>query len=138
MFGTNQVIQITRDAVFIGNGWLDANADHLLFNLTAGLVIAILTGLVVFGGIRSIGTVAAKTVPAMTALYLIITLIALAANISALPDVLALIVTDAFSGDALLGGSLLTVIQWGVQRGAFSNEAGIGTESLAHLSLIHI
>ena len=132
MFGTNQVIQITRDAVFIGNGWLDANADHLLFNLTAGLVIAILTGLVVFGGIRSIGNVAAKTVPAMTALYLIITLVALVANISALPDVLALIVTDAFSGDALLGGSLLTVIQWGVQRGAFSNEAGIGTESLAH------
>ena len=132
MFGTNQVIQITRDAVFIGNGWLDADSDHLFFNLTAGLTIAFLTGLVVFGGIRSIGYVAAKTVPAMTILYILITLIALLTNISALPGVFALIVTDAFSGDALLGGSLLSVIQWGVQRGAFSNEAGIGTESLAH------
>ena len=132
MFGTNQVIQITRDAVFIGNGWLDPNSDHLIFNLTAGLIIAFLTGLIVLGGIRGIGNVAAKTVPAMTVLYMVITLFALMTNIPAIPGVFALIITDAFTGNALLGGSLLTVIQWGVQRGAFSNEAGIGTESLAH------
>lgn len=132
MFGTNQVIQITRDAIFIGNGWLRADADHLIFNLTAGLIIAFLTGLIVIGGIRNIGKVAAKTVPAMTVLYIVITMIALTTNISAIPGVFALIITDAFTGDALLGGSLLSVILWGVQRGAFSNEAGIGTESLAH------
>ncbi len=132
MFGTNQVIQITRDAVFIGNGWLDPNANHLFFNLTAGLIIAFLTGLIVLGGIRGIGNVAAKTVPTMTVLYIAITLLALMTNISEIPGVFALIITDAFTGDALLGGSLLSVIQWGIQRGAFSNEAGIGTESLAH------
>ena len=132
MFGTNQVIQITRDAVFIGNGWQDPNANHLFFNLTAGLIIAFLTGLIVLGGIRGIGNVAAKTVPTMTVLYIAITLLALMTNISEIPGVFALIITDAFTGDALLGGSLLSVIQWGIQRGAFSNEAGIGTESLAH------
>ena len=68
----------------------------------------------------------------MTVLYIAITLLALMTNISEIPGVFALIITDAFTGDALLGGSLLSVIQWGIQRGAFSNEAGIGTESLAH------
>ena len=132
MFGTNQVIQITRDTIFIGNGWLDPGANHLTFNLAAGLIIAFLTGLIVLGGIQGIGRMAAKTVPAMTALYILITLFALVTNIAAVPGVFALIITDAFTGDALLGGSLLSVILWGVQRGAFSNEAGIGTESLAH------
>ena len=132
MFGTNQVIQITRDALFIDNGLLDANSGHLLFNLTAGLIIAFLTGLIVLGGIRGIGNMAAKTVPSMTVLYIVITAFALLINITAIPGVFALIITDAFTGDALLGGGLLSVIQWGIQRGAFSNEAGIGTESLAH------
>ena len=132
MFGTNQVIQITRDALFIENGWLDPDANHLFFNLTAGLIIAALTGLIVLGGIRGIGTVAAKTVPAMTVLYIVITSLALLTNITAIPGVFALIITDAFTGNALLGGSLLSVIQWGIQRGAFSNEAGIGTEAIAH------
>ena len=77
MFGTNQVIQITRDTIFIGNGWLDPGANHLTFNLAAGLIIAFLTGLIVLGGIQGIGRMAAKTVPAMTALYILITLFAL-------------------------------------------------------------
>ena len=108
MFGTNQVIQITRDTIFIGNGWLDAEANHLTFNLAAGLTIAFLTGLIVLGGIQGIGRMAAKTVPAMTALYILITLFALATNIAAVPGVFALIITDAFTGDALLGCLLYT------------------------------
>ena len=68
----------------------------------------------------------------MAALYLGTALVAVLMNIAELPAVIALIVTDAFTGEAVAGGALLTVILYGVQRGAFSNEAGIGTESMVH------
>ena len=128
----NQLVQILRDVVFIDNGLLSAEADHFTFNLSAGLAITAICAIVIFGGLHRIAAVASRLVPFMSALYLGTTLIAIALNITELPAVVSLIVTDAFTGQAAAGGALLSVILYGVQRGAYSNEAGIGTESMAH------
>ncbi len=128
----NQLVQILRDVIFIDNGLLAADGDHFNFNLSAGLVITAVCAVVIFGGLHRIAAVASRLVPFMTVLYLGTTLIAIVANLGELPRVISLIVTDAFTGSAAAGGALLSVILYGVQRGAYSNEAGIGTESMAH------
>jgi alanine or glycine:cation symporter, AGCS family len=128
----NQLIQIVRDVVFVGNGWLPGGDDHFRFNLTAGVMLAVTAGLVIFGGIHRIGRVASRMVPSMSALYIGAVLVAVGLNIEALPGVVWLIVEDAFTARSAASGSLLAVILYGVQRGAFSNEAGIGTEAMAH------
>ena len=132
MFATNQMIQIVRESVFLENDWLNASSSHTSFNLSIGFVIAFVTACVVIGGVKRIGSVTAKTVPVLIFVYVLATVLILIINITAIPSALALIVTDAFTGKAVLGGGVLSVIQWGIQRGAFSNEAGIGTESMAH------
>jgi len=128
----NQLVQILRDVVFVDNGLLTEGADHFNFNLGAGITITFLCAFVIFGGLHRIAAVASRLVPFMSALYLGTTLLALLFHITELPGLISLIVTDAFTGEAAAGGALLSVILYGVQRGAYSNEAGIGTESLAH------
>ena len=128
----NQLTQVLRDLLLTDSSLLPANTDPFTFNLSTGLVITLLTASVIFGGLTRIANVASRLVPTMSAVYLGTTLIVLALNIEALPGVIGLIVTDAFTGEAVGGGALLTVILYGVQRGAFSNEAGLGTESMAH------
>ncbi len=128
----NQLVQILRDVVFVDNGLLAADADHFGFNLSAGLTVSIITAVVIFGGLHRIATVASRLVPFMSALYLGTTVLAILLNVDGVPRVMALILTDAFTGEAVGGGALLAVILYGVQRGAYSNEAGIGTEALAH------
>ncbi len=131
-FQTNQLVQVIRDLLFIDNGWLAADADPLVFNFGAGVLIAAAAASVIFGGITRIAAVAARMVPFMAGLYLLSSVAALLLNAEAVPAAIALIFTDAFTGEAAAGGALLTVILYGVQRGAYSNEAGIGTEALAH------
>ncbi len=128
----NQLVQVLRDVVFIDNGWLAADADPFSFNLTAGILLTVVSGFVIFGGLSRIATVASALVPTMSVLYIGAALLAIALNVEQLPGVIALIVTDAFTGEAVGGGAVLAVILYGVQRGAYSNEAGIGTEALAH------
>ncbi len=131
-FQTNQLVQVLRDVLFIDNGWLAVDADPFPFNLATGGLLATLTAVVMFGGIVRIAHVAAAVVPFMAVLYLSCTGLALVLNADAVPAAFALIFKDAFTGEAAAGGALLTVMLYGVQRGAFSNEAGIGTEALAH------
>ncbi len=128
----NQLVQILRDVLFVDNGWLHEESDPLSFNLTAGFLIALITGSVIFGGLKRIAKVASRIVPAMSLLYLGAAVTGLLLNLERVPGVFALIVEDAFTGRAAGGGALLAVILYGVQRGAYSNEAGIGTESMAH------
>jgi AGCS family alanine or glycine:cation symporter len=128
----NQLTQVLRDLVLTEDGALPASSDPFLFNLSVGLVIAVLTASVIFGGLKRIARVASRLVPAMSGVYLGASLLILVLNVDALPGVIHLIITDAFTGKAAGGGALLAVILYGVQRGAFSNEAGLGTESLAH------
>lgn len=131
-FQTNQLVQIMRDVVFIPQGWIAVDGDYLRFNLASGIVIASLVALVVYGGLFRIANVASKVVPAMTLLYIGAALVIVVLNIEQVPSLLWLIVSDAFTGEAAAGGVIAAVVSTGVQRGAFSNEAGIGTEALAH------
>lgn len=100
-----------------------------------GLILTVLTGAVVLGGIRRIGAVAEKLVPAMAICYIIAVLFVLAVNFSALPGALMMIITSAFTPTAATGGfigaTVMMGIQRGVARGIFSNEAGLGTAGIA-------
>jgi len=131
LFQINQLTQIVRDVVMIPNGWVAAD-DHFGFDLAFGCAVAVGVGGVIFGGIRRIGAVTGRLVPSMVAVYMLAALYILLTHLPEVPDMLSLIVSDAFGGTAVAGGAVGSVIVTGVRRGAFSNEAGIGTESLAH------
>ena len=137
MFGTlpvfqiNQLVQILRDVIAIPAG-MAATEDHLAFDVTLGVLLAGGLFAVAVGKVQRVAAVAGSLVPAMVVFYFVITVWLLLSHATAIPAMFVLIFTDAFSGDAAAGGVLGAVILIGVQRGVFSNEAGLGTESLAH------
>ena len=94
--------------------------------LWVGIALAALTGIVIFGGIRSVANVAQYVVPFMAAVYLLVALYVVIINIGEVPDMLGLIVRDAFGLDAA-GGGIAGAMLNGVKRGLFSNEAGMGS-----------
>jgi AGCS family alanine or glycine:cation symporter len=100
-----------------------------------GLVLTVATMIVLVGGIRSIGKVTAGLVPVMIVFYVLGALYILLANVGALPAALALVFTDAFTGTAAVGGFtgsvLIIAVQYGVARGIFSNESGMGSAAIA-------
>jgi len=96
-----------------------------------GLVMAILVGIVIIGGIKSIARVTEKVVPSMAALYVGAALIIIFANIEAVPAAFGAIIDGAFTGEGVVGGAIGALIQ-GFRRAAFSNEAGIGSAAIAH------
>ena len=89
-------------------------------------------GAVIFGGIKRIAMVASKLVPVMVGVYLIAAVFIIGKNINIVPNIFSLIIQDAFSGNAVAGGAIGSMISIGVRRGLFSNEAGTGTETMAH------
>lgn len=104
------------------------------FNIPAwgtGVILVVLTSLVILGGIKSIGRVTAFFVPIMALFYVIGGLIIMVMNLELIPNAFQLIFNDAFTGSALGGGILGTVIRYGVARGVFSNEAGLGSAPIA-------
>ncbi len=131
LFQTNQLVQTIREVIFLEHGWI-TQADALVFNVVIGMLLAVIVGLVIFGGLTRIAAIASRLVPLMTLLYVSVAAYVLVTHMSEVPDLLLLIVNDAFSGLAVAGGAIGTVIATGVRRGAFSNEAGIGTEAMAH------
>ncbi|GIS20194.1 MAG: hypothetical protein CM15mP120_21100 [Pseudomonadota bacterium] len=88
--------------------------------------------MVIFGGLHRIARTASVLVPFMAVLYLAAIIFALLLNAEQVPAAFGFILKDAFTGEAAAGGSLLAMMIYGVQRGAYSNEAGVGTESLVH------
>jgi AGCS family alanine or glycine:cation symporter len=100
-----------------------------------GLVTMVIVGLVILGGIRRIGVVAASLVPFMCLAYLIAAAVVLVVNVSAIPAAFDLIFTHAFTPIAATGGfagaAVMAAIRFGVARGIFSNEAGLGTAGIA-------
>jgi alanine or glycine:cation symporter, AGCS family len=112
-------------------GWTGAD-DHFLFALLFGLLLAAVVLAVVAGKLPRIGRVTGILVPAMVAGYLLLTAVVLALHADQVWPALTLIVRDAFTGEAAAGGVLGAVIITGIRRAAFSNEAGIGTEAMAH------
>jgi AGCS family alanine or glycine:cation symporter len=96
-----------------------------------GVVMAILVGAIIIGGIKSIAKVTDKVVPFMVGIYVLGALVVLLGNITEIPSAFGLIISSAFSPEAAYGG-LVGVLIVGFQRAAFSNEAGIGSASIAH------
>ena len=131
LFQANQFVQLLREVIAIPAGWA-TEERHFTFDLIASSIVAILVALVVAGRIERIGRLTVRLVPTMVVLYFMMTATVLYTYAADIPMTLWLIVTDAFTGHAAAGGSIGAVILIGVRRGAFSNEAGIGTESMAH------
>jgi AGCS family alanine or glycine:cation symporter len=130
LFQANQLTQIIRDEIWMKNGWF---TDAVLTgNLMVGIPVAVLVAFVIFGGIKRIGYVASRLVPLMVSLYLLAGIFIVITNLAHIPALLALIFSDAFSGKAAAGGVIGSVIITGVRRASFSNEAGLGTEAMAH------
>lgn len=92
-----------------------------------GAVLAVLAGAVIFGGIQRVATLSALLVPIMAGIYLLIALITIVLHIDQVPAMFALILHDAFSPQAAVGGGIGTAILTGIRRGLFSNEAGEGS-----------
>jgi len=140
-FQINQLVQTLREVFAIPAG-LATPESHFSFDLITGIVLSLAIFSIVVGKINRIAKVTSKIVPIMVIFYMLMTVILLLQNMSELPQMLMLIIQDAFRGDyvsndylgnnPVIGGALGAVIIMGVQRGAFSNEAGIGTESMAH------
>lgn len=131
VFQANQLTQILRDVFFIPGGLASPEA-HFTADFITGLVIAVVVSLVIFGGIKRIGRVASKMVPFMVVVYVLSILVILAINYQEIPFYFGRILTEAFTGKAAVGGTIGSVIMIGIQRAAFSNEAGVGTATLAH------
>ncbi len=129
-FNANQLIQIVRDVVLIPNGVIDA--PTFASNLIAGLLLASIVALVIFGGIQRIAQVASRLVPMMVVVYVVSVLYIIFSNSEQIIPCFALIFEDAFTGNAVLGGAVGSIIVVGAKRAAFSNEAGIGTAPMAH------
>lgn len=93
----------------------------------SGIGLAMIAGLIIFGGVKRIARVAEFLVPIMAVGYLLITLVVLGMNLSLIPDVIVLIVKSAFGLEQVVGGGIGAAIMMGVKRGLFSNEAGLGS-----------
>ena len=97
-----------------------------------GLLLAVIVGIIIIGGIKRIASVTEKIVPFMALLYIIACIYILAVNISFLDDAFALIIQEAFNPTAIGVGGFIGVLMIGFKRAAFSNEAGVGSASIAH------
>ena len=97
-----------------------------------GLVLAILVGIIIIGGIKRIASVTEKVVPFMALLYLVACFYILLVNFSLVDDAISLIITEAFNPTAIGVGGFIGVLMVGFKRAAFSNEAGVGSASIAH------
>ena len=129
MGGALPLIQVNQSFSQIAGvgGFEQSPASGLVY----GLVLAVLIGLVIIGGVRSIAKVTGRIVPFMCGLYLAAVLVILAVNAGEVPAALATIVSGAFDQDAIAGGIIGTFVV-GMRRAVFSSEAGVGTAVIAH------
>lgn len=139
VFGTGNATQVNTITTAINSALLNFNViskSSLNFvDLIIGIVVAILVALILLGGIKRIGQVAERLVPFMALLYIFFALGVVFLNIERLPSVLYSIIDGAFNPSSVTGGivgSLFISMRKGVARGIFSNEAGLGTGSIAH------
>jgi AGCS family alanine or glycine:cation symporter len=130
LFQANQLAQIVRDLFYQPNDLFTSNP--MAGDALTGIIAAAIVSLVIFGGIKRIGKVASRLVPFMVIMYLTAAIVILGKHFSDIPAIFSSIISDAFTGDAVLGGALGSIIIVGIKRAAFSNEAGIGTEVMAH------
>lgn len=119
---TSQLINITggEGSYFATNQWV------------FGAILAVLTALVILGGIKSISKVTSSLVPLMCVVYVISALLVIFLNIDKVPEAIQTIISEAFKPRAAITGGAIGAIFWGIKRSTFSNEAGIGSAPIAH------
>ena len=139
VFGTGNATQVNTIVTAIDSALLATgsglNGILPTLNLSVGVVVAMMVARVLLGGVKRIGSVTEKLVPFMALFYIVLALGVVALNYRRFPAVLASIVGGAFDPQAVTGGAIGSVflsMQKGVSRGIFSNEAGLGTGSIAH------
>ncbi len=136
--GTGNAIQAGNIVSSINTVVLAFNpafSGQATLNLVLGIVLAILAAVVLFGGVKRLGAVTEKLVPAMAVVYIVACLAVILANAASLPTVFHDIFVGAFTPNGITGGavgSMIMVVTWGMKRGIFSNEAGLGTAPMAH------
>ena len=139
VFGTGNATQVNTitaalDSALINYNIISADSTHVI-NLIIGIIIMILIALIMIGGIKRIGRVTEKLIPFMAVLYIILAIGVVLVNINNVPAVFKSIFQGAFSPASVTGGavgSFFMSMKKGVARGIFSNEAGLGTGSIAH------
>ena len=131
LFGTLPVFQANQLVQLMGESLFDGGLSTLHKGIMGGLIM-LLVAVVVLGNIQRVGQVTARFVPTMVVFYFGLCAYILATHADQILPAFGAIFAYAFSGQAIAGGALGSVIMQGVSRGAFSNEAGIGTEALAH------
>ena len=132
IFNVNQLTQAIRDILLVPNG-----IESGYSNIFIGIILTLITAFVVLGGLRRISETAAKLVPTMVVLYMVSVIAILFIHAGEVPKYFMMIFTDAFAannygGNPFLGGAVGGLILLGIRRGAFSNEAGVGTAPMAH------
>lgn len=127
MFQANQTFAQAKQVTGGDDGVLGSDGAALFF----GLVLAGLIALVILGGMRSIGRVTSRLVPAMAVVYVVACLAVIAFNLTSVPEAFGAIISGAFSPEGV-GGGVVGVMIIGFQRAAFSNEAGLGSAAIAH------
>lgn len=132
MIGVSPIFQANQLSQIVAENIQNTDTPSLGLLLVIGVVISIIIAIVVFGGVKRIGKVTAKLVPSMVLLYVLAVFYILIANYKNIPSGFMLIIKDAFTGNAVLGGAVGAIIVAGIKRAAFSNEAGIGTAPMAH------
>ena len=139
VFGTGNATQVNTITAAIDSALINYNLlgekGIALCNLIIGVTICLLVGLILLGGIKRIGQVTSKLVPVMALLYILLGFGLIGMNITKVPAVFASIFQGAFNPGAVTGGivgSFFVAMQKGISRGIFSNEAGLGTGSIAH------
>mgnify|MGYP000760726167 CR=1 FL=1 len=139
VFGTGNATQVNTIVAAIDTALLEynvvGNGALSTLNLVVGIVVAMLVAMVLLGGIKRIGSVSERLVPFMALFYIVLAVGVVVLNLPRFPLVLEAIFAGAFNPAAFTGGtigSLFISMQKGVSRGIFSNEAGLGTGSIAH------
>ena len=139
VFGTGNATQVNTITAAINSALTSFNLVDTegtkIVSLVVGIIIAIVVAMVLLGGIKRIGKVAERLVPFMAVLYIILGVGVIVLNIENVPTVFTMIFKGAFNPAAFTGGvvgSFLISMRRGVSRGIFSNEAGLGTGSIAH------
>lgn len=130
MIGTLPMFQANQLTALIGQTVFDG-APPAWSGFATGIILAVLVGVVIFGGLPRVAKVAVRSLPAMVVVYLNMTLYVVLTHITEVPALLWLIVSEAFNPTAV-GGGFIGIMLIGVSRGVFSNEAGVGTEVMAH------
>ena len=139
VFGTGNATQVNTITTAINTALLNYNllaAENVeLCNLIIGITICLIVALILIGGVKRIGSISEKLVPFMALLYIVLSVGLIVLKLDRIPEVFASILQGAFQPAAVTGGivgSFFTSMKKGVSRGIFSNEAGLGTGSIAH------